>query len=170
LRSEDDNLDLPDSGLVVQCNVDGEFQGREHFMGHVEILERYLKEHPGCPRSQVYLAQSLQCAGEKDRAIVEYAKRTQLEGYHEEKVVSWLRIGELSNDPGAFLEAAAMNRTRVEGLLGAAEWCKAHDLRSVAVALTSAGLDRLVWGPPSGLFLDTDAPRRLQLLHHDLGT
>lgn len=167
-RSDDGLVGLQASGLHIDCNVGGAFQGVEYFIKHTLILERYLESHPDCARSQFYLAQSYHCAGEVDKAVKAYAKRTQMAGWEEEKLVSWLRIGELTDDPGAYLEASVMNNTRLEGLYGAATWCKKKGLREVCEALTHEALRRMSFLQTGGLFVDSDTPRRIQLLLRDL--
>lgn len=152
LRRRDDALDLPVlEDVWVECNVGGEFQGKEYFLEHARLLEG-----EDDPRSVFYLGQSYQCAGETHKAIEAYSRRTQMEGYLEEKVLAWLRIGELADDPGAYLEAAALNTSRGEGLLRAARWCRDHGLRQVAITLAAQAATKT---KPHGMFLErgTDA-------------
>lgn len=161
LRSLDDGLNLtflPD--CHVECNVGGVYQGAQYFLDHAKLLEG-----ENDPRSAYYLAQSYHCAGETELAIKAYARRTQMGGYSEETLVSWLRLGQLTNDPGCFLEATALNTTRPEGLFYAAEWCFSKGLNNVARTLLNESLLRT---EPMGMFVERDVLRRAQLLKKEL--
>lgn len=68
----------------------------EKYLRDAKLLEDYLLDHPGDPRSQFYLAQSYRDAGHLERAYEEYAKRAALEGWAEEKFMAQLEVGRLA--------------------------------------------------------------------------
>ncbi len=78
-------------------------------------------------------------------------------GYVEERVVAWIRLGQLTNDPGCFLEAAVLNGTRQEPWWELFQWARDRLPEIADVALRGA-IER---NDPSGMFLDTSIAWRV---------
>lgn len=68
----------------------------QKYLRDAKLLEEYLVDHPGDPRSQFYLAQSYRDAGHLERAYEEYQKRAALDGWDEEKFMAQLEVGRMA--------------------------------------------------------------------------
>ncbi len=94
----------------------------EKFSADAELLEMELEKNPDDLRSLFYLAQSYRDAGDKKKALLNYKKRAELDGWQEEKYFAQFQTGllMLHSDDYTYEEAA-------DNLLKA---CKLHRLRS----------------------------------------
>lgn len=133
---------------------------REKYLKDAAVLEAALEREPDNPRYVFYLAQSLRDAGELQRAIDTYRRRTTMAGWEEETYCALFEIARLLERDGAahekvaqaYLEAWNARPTRAEPLTELArihrtrgEYALAHLYAERAVSLSR---------PKDKLFLD----------------
>ncbi len=68
---------------------------RTKYLGDAAVLEAALAQQPDHPRHTYYLAQSYRDAGERDKAIVHYERRAELDGWDEETWSAMYEAGSL---------------------------------------------------------------------------
>jgi len=74
---------------------------REKYLNDAKIIEDYLKDHPDSARDWFYLGQCYGDAGEHEKAIDAYTKRTTMDGITRDEVyLSFFRIGSHSVELG----------------------------------------------------------------------
>jgi len=79
----------------------------ERFKEDIRLLEEALKTEPDNARYVFYLAQSYKDAGDPEKAIELYKKRSAMGGWAEEIYISLLRVAQLSEGRRTFPEVAA---------------------------------------------------------------
>ena len=67
----------------------------QKYLRDASVLEEYLKEHPGDPRSLFYVGQSYRDAGHLEKALEGYKQRALVEGWAEERFMAQLEAGRL---------------------------------------------------------------------------
>ncbi len=134
---------------------------REKYLRDAAILEGYLAEHPGHPRSQFYLGQSYRDAGELEKAQGEYQKRALMaEGWAEERFVAQLEVGKISAKLGRtedivlrdLLSAYNMRPRRAEPLHELARYFRTRQAYGMAALFAKAGVSTR--RPDDQLFVD----------------
>ncbi len=144
LASDDDFTQERLGELLVVHHADGGTR-EEKLTRDARLLERRLEHQPDDPRSLFYLAQTLADAGETDRAIALYQRRTVVGGWDEEAFYAAFQAGSLrsQSDPvkGArgLIAAAAMRPTRAEPLLALARLCRVQGWHDSAYAFALRG-------------------------------
>lgn len=85
------------SGISISIKNEGASwkNQKEKFMNNVKLLSDYIDKNGLEPRHVFYLAESYRDAGELEKAIEWYKKRTILGGFYEEKYCAQLEIGKL---------------------------------------------------------------------------
>jgi len=68
----------------------------EKYLRDAQLLEEYLKERPGDPRTLFYVGQSYRDAGHLEKALEAYKQRVLVEGWIEERFMAQLEVGRLS--------------------------------------------------------------------------
>lgn len=142
-----------DAPFRIECNVDGEFQGKDHFLAVAALLEK----EPQDPRSVFYLAQSYQCAGELEKAHEAYMRHVQMEGWGQERYVAWVELGKMTDDPGCYMRAMKEDAGRPEAWYYIAKWYHRMQLTRMAIESAQHGywcaVDHMI--KSRALFLDT---------------
>jgi glycosyltransferase involved in cell wall biosynthesis len=111
----------------------------EKFRRDIDLLNRYLAEHPDDPRSVYYLAQSFKDLGDNHTAAELYGRRARLRGWDEEQFHARYREGQLRWRNGeqeravwCLLEAWAFRPSRAEPLRSLAAIYRARGVEVAA--------------------------------------
>lgn len=112
ITSEEEQTCARLDGVWIEIHsVGGSRTGR--WQRDVEVLERALERDPGDSRSAFYLAQTLRDFGREradkemlERARDQYFRRTEMEGWDEERYCAWHQGGLLANELGDWPLAA----------------------------------------------------------------
>jgi glycosyltransferase involved in cell wall biosynthesis len=154
------------SGFAVGPRVDGvhvehlaDPRGkRAAWEQHLDLLRAERRRSPEDPRTNFYLAQTLECLGRFEEAALVYGFRAHLGGFAEEAYVARFRAGNCATKHGApwtwalrhYLEAADMRPHRAEAFYAAArlyeahgDWEATHHYAGKAAALPYPDGDRL---------------------------
>lgn len=121
----------------------------EKYLRDAKILEEYLMEHPGDPRSQFYLGQSYKDAGHFEKAYEAYQKRVELGGWIQERFMAQLNTGQMAillKMPESvilqhFLDAYEMRPTRAEALHALARYYRESGQPQKAHLFAKTGVD-----------------------------
>lgn len=104
---------------------------REKYLRDADILKRELEKNPKDSRSQFYLAQSYMDAGEHQKAIEEFKKVPEMDGWIEEQYVAYWKAGSLMLVAGQFAEGVGLLITahellpqRLEALFELVSWAR----------------------------------------------
>jgi glycosyltransferase involved in cell wall biosynthesis len=87
---------FPDEIVVYQDRTQDDDKSFHRFKLDKEILLKEHKLNPSEPRITFYLAQTFLCLSEIEDAFYYYKLRTHLQGFEEERFISYLKCGELS--------------------------------------------------------------------------
>ncbi len=137
-------------GAEIKCNVGGVFQGRERFLRDAALLENETD-----PRSTFYRAQSWQCAGELERAEVDYRRRmTMWHGDNQEIYVSCIQLHLLTGDIYPLTVAHGLDPLRAEAPFYLA-LCSLKEGRTLNAKVLLAEVVQ-VHMPDRALFADRD--------------
>lgn len=131
----------------------------QKYLRDAKLLEGHLREQPGNPRSQFYLAQSYKDAGHLEKAYEEYAKRAALEGWAEERFMAQLELGRLAarlEKPESivleqFLAAYEQRPTRAEPVYELARYFRMKKAYGKAFLFAKAGAP--IQRPDDSLFV-----------------
>lgn len=137
------------NGLNVLYTTDGaRSRNPRKYHDDAAVLETALVKEPGNLRYMFYLAQSWRDAGESDKALTAYERRTELTGWDEEDWYSRYQIARLMHNTSkpenetinAYLKAHEARPTRAESLMwlgiylyGRGRWANAKAMFSIAV-------------------------------------
>jgi hypothetical protein len=128
---------------VTRANFDG-FQildlacgfNRSHkFTRDAQLLEAYLKDHPGDPRSLYYLAQTYRDLGRLGDAAAYYSLRSRAGGFEEERWHARYQLARMEEATGhiahccviSYLEAFGQRPYRIEPLVHAIRLCRQNE-------------------------------------------
>lgn len=134
----------------------GGAHGKEKFMRDAEAFKKQLELDPSNTRAQHYLAQSYEDAKMFPEALVEYAKRAEMEhGWREETFIAKLRFANLCDKlnhefeivVAAYLEAYEQQPDRAEPLAYAARYCRRKEKPWVASIFDQAAAKIPLPGP-----------------------
>ena len=119
----------------------------EKFTRDLVLLRATLDEHPDDARTLFYLAQTFEALGDRAAAREHYLRRAALGGFEEEAWYSQWRAAALISDTepatalGELLAAWSRRPSRLEPLHDAVELCLEHGWLTVALALSTAGIE-----------------------------
>ena len=167
-----EHLDLPGAttgGLaaprIVQHHDGARSRDPQTYLKDAALLEAELRERPGDPRAQFYLAQSWRDAGELEQALAAYRLRAaNHDGWEEERWYALFQVAVLlertaapaADVADAYLAAYQARPTRAEPLVELARFERGRERFDVALlyARVATGI-----AFPSGdaLFVDADA-------------
>jgi glycosyltransferase involved in cell wall biosynthesis len=134
----------------------------QKYRDDAEGLEAELLKEPNNPRYMFYLGQSWRDAGEPEKAIAAYEKRTLMGGFPEEIYFSLLEIGKLLNhldgDPekimAAYLKAYEYRPTRIESLFWLARYLRFKNRFALAAVFAQTAMEAVK--PGDKLFVTAD--------------
>jgi glycosyltransferase involved in cell wall biosynthesis len=133
------------------------------YIKDAEVLEKALKNEPNNSRYVFYCAQSYRDAGNLDKALSYYMKRTEMIGYDEEKYCSFLEAGKImekvnpvniQNITITYLKAYECNPNRVESLFYLAAYYRKINLLGASYLFAKLGSE--IPKPVDALFLEPD--------------
>ncbi len=136
---------------------------QQKFLGDARLLATELKKNPKDARSQFYLAQSYNDAGDFKAAYQHYLARATMEGWPEENFVAQYRAGKVAlllNKPYAeltacFLKAYEMRPERgAEPFFQLAVYCRNRHWHNQAYLFAKAGAE--IAYPKDTLFVERD--------------
>lgn len=139
------------NGVRVHCGNDGArrvTEGRAKYKRIAGILEEEIKKDPSNRRNVFYLAQSYRDAGELEKAIIYYRKRSGMGGWPEEIWNSLFEIGKISERlelpwtecRDAYLTAYKYRPSRAESLSALASLHRRNDEPEMAYVYASAAV------------------------------
>ena len=167
-----EHLHLPDATLgrlsaprIRQHHDGARSTDPETYRKDAALLEAELRERPGDPRSQFYLAQSWRDAGELELALAAYRVRAaNPDGWDQERWVALLQVAVLLERLGApaeqvadaYLTAHQAGPARAEPLVELARFERGRERFEVALLYARAAT-RIPPPPGDALFVDADA-------------
>jgi glycosyltransferase involved in cell wall biosynthesis len=87
---------MPDNIIIYQDRTQDDNKSGKRFVKDKELLLKELEINCEDTRTLFYLAQTCSCLSQKEDAFYYYKLRSELEGFQEEKFLSFLKCGELS--------------------------------------------------------------------------
>lgn len=141
-----------DVWIVYHLGEGAKSHGVSHEQKHLrdaKLLEQYLEENPGHPRSQFYLGNSYRDAGHLDKAYEAYGKRVAMKGWEEERFVAQLEMGRISvrrDEPEEvvlrdLLAAYELRPSRAEPLHELAKYFRSKKMWGKAFCFAKAGVN-----------------------------
>lgn len=152
---------LPDCHMVFGASG-SRSQNPLKFVHDAEVLEKAILKEPENVRYVFYCAQSYRDAGEQEKALNYYAKRSKMGGWAEEVYVSLLEAAKLvecltldvNSVESAYIQAYNYLPTRIESLCYLASFCRRQGYFEKAYLYAKMG--SLVQQPENGLFVEPD--------------
>jgi tetratricopeptide (TPR) repeat protein len=167
-----EHLDLPGASLgrldtprIRQHHEGARSRDPQTYRRDAEILASELRDRPGDPRTQFYLAQSWRDAGEPERALAAYRERAANHaGWDQERWFALHQVGrclellgrEVSEVCDAYLDAYAALPGRIEPLVDLARLERGRGRFEVAVLYARTAVSVPLPGSDA-LFVDQDA-------------
>lgn len=155
-----------DTQLLSGCNIVFGGSGSRSrdplkYLHDAEVLEKALQTEPDNARYVFYCAQSYRDAGELEKAINYYVKRSQMGGWIEEIYVSLLEAGKLLErtkaDPKfvelSYLHAHNIYPQRAEALFYLSWFCRRNNEFDKAYFYSKIGMT--ITQPVTGLFIES---------------
>lgn len=115
---------------------------KEKYLRDAKLLKDHLDSHPNDPRTIFYLAQSYKDAGEREKAILWYKKRLEVNGWTQEKYISCWTIGNLymasKKIPDAFfyyMKSYEYDDSRYESFYEMIHYYRRNNMKKLAFSL-----------------------------------
>ena len=123
------NENLPSDIVLFQDKINDDAKGAARWRRDKDILLSEYKKNPLDSRTVFYLAQTYGCIGDNVNSLKYYTIRSKMEGFEEERFISYMRCGWFSESliedwdisMGWYMKAFA-HRNRVEPLISMAKY------------------------------------------------
>lgn len=126
------------------------------FSKHASLAQKWLLDHPDDTRMQFYLARSYQDAGRADEALIAYAKRIDMQGWHMERAYAAYQMGLIQIakglDPTVRLLQSHELGKHAEPLVALARWYRDDARKQFALADLFARKAAEIPLPTDGVF------------------
>jgi glycosyltransferase involved in cell wall biosynthesis len=153
---------LPDCQMIIRRDG-ARAQDPQRYLKDALALEAAIKEDPTNSRYVFYCAQSYRDYGDLEKALIYYMKRSEMEGFKEERYVSLLEAGKIMENlrfesiqdiTVVYFKAHEQNPNRIESLFYLASYYRRLSLFAGAYAVAKTG--SLIPRPIDAMFLEPD--------------